>query len=1023
MLSVSIEAHRANNVDSKRMIAAWSSTACAALFAILFSMSAFAVSVTQVNDRAKIIANASGTCIRSSTATTTACTSSGGGNILAYIPAGQTRVGTVAQVTSAGGFAWFYVTWDGGNPAQGYVRTDVVQLDVPVCSWSQSPPSSVAVGTSFTVALSCVGNPTQWGWDFNGTTTSASNSKTFSFSSAGTYNTRGWGINAAGSGSTATALVTATAAVPTTPPSCAPSASATTIPVGISVTLFANCVSTTGGGGGTVFVDWTGPVPSNGPTFANATTIQNPNLNAATTQGSFTYSVSAHDFYGYSATQQVVIQVTPPANNGVTLYQPSNNATGVSTTPSFSWSAIAGAAGYTLSIEPADGVGNGASQGSTTNSFTWLVNAPALAVSKQYKWRVQASGATLWSDYGYFTTTNTPPPGVVVVGPNITFGQVRVGGCSTVQVAVQHLVNTGPASVTVSFSAPFDLPSGASYSVSNAQAAPISVRFCPTATGAVSRTATISGAPVYNNTPFTVTGEGIGQATAPVYTTHAKIDEISRQQVGVPFPVRIQSTGAQNAGKTLTVRMSTGTSVAPSSIKLDAGGGWTGAMTAKRPHAVGAILVSGEDIGGTSNQFEVFDPKNFVQPGLPDALTSPTPTGTLRITVSSDDVIPVSGATAKIFAETETGQIGALMSTLSIIGNGAAKSTSIQSAALKPGNYKVVVSLSTSSKVTEAARVTAGRQQSVSVSANTCKTTTVLLLPGIMGSTAKTRPTGDTSLLGVFWDYTPQLPKDSPAAPGDLKIFEFGTAINLDGLRVALNSAVNASNNRLYDVEEVPWDWRLTPQHAAGKYLKPKIDEVVAKCGTAKVHIVAHSMGGLVARAYIQSVAVKDPLSPGPQIAYGNDIDKLIMLGTPNGGSVNPYWMVEGGDPKTIDDIVETGPVNFYTNTTYQLMDTMVGSHKGGAQNVKDFYARYVPGARYLMAPYILSKYEENRPAQPAHVLWMDGVQGQFNVKDPLGSATGIGINTSFSALSNTYQVIDGAPSTIDPARVIQEAA
>ena len=75
------------------------------------------------------------------------------------------------------------------------------------------------------------------------------------------------------------------------------------------------------------------------------------------------------------------------------------------------------------------------------------------------------------------------------------------------------------------------------------------------------------------------------------------------------------------------------------------------------------------------------------------------------------------------------------------------------------------------------------------------------------------------------------------------------------------------------------------------EYLKEAIREAKDK-GYQKVNIIAHSMGGLLARAYIQS---ND---------YQNDVENLIMVGTPHKGSPNAYYIWEGGDPITADAIV-----------------------------------------------------------------------------------------------------------------------
>ena len=891
-----------------------------------------------------------------------------------HFVAGQTRVGTVAQVTSAGGFAWFYVTWDGGNPTQGYVRTDVAQLDVPVCSWSQSPPSSVTVGTSFNVALSCVGNPTQWGWDFNGTTTSASNSKTFSFSSAGTYNTRGWGINAAGSGATATALVTVTAAAPTTPPSCAPSASATTIPVGNAITLFANCVSTTGGGGGTVFVDWSGPVPSGGPTFANPTTIQNPNLNSATTAGSFTYSVSAHDFYGYSATQQVVIQVTPPANNGVSLFQPSSNATGVSTTPSFSWSALAGASSYTLSIAPADGVGLSPTFGSNSNSFVWPVGTGGLSTNKQYKWRVQASAATLWSDYGYFTTNNTPAPAAVAIGPNVDFGQVPLGGCATIQVAVvQHLLGTAVASGTYNTSAPFDTPGSNSFTVSNGSYSPLVLRFCPTSAGTTSRAVTVSG--VTSNTPMTVTGTGVGAASAPTDSAKLIIDKILDQHSETPFPIRIV---ASDAALTTYVYLSTasGALVKPNKVKL-VNGTWIGQIAIPRP-VERTILqaTAGNGAAGQSNSFKTRDRANFSQV----TLTSEAPPGNAkgRIILPFTSSLP-AGTVLYAYGDDSQAPISASV-------NGSSYEIS-----LPPGRY--TLKLKTTDGSVQSQRdvdIKSAQISNIDLNYSACKPV-VLLLPGMMGSTLTSRSQ---------W-LVPALAADAyPANSDQLKIYNAPSDhVGFDALHQALEVAG-------FKVIDVPYDWRVPLEWAAGRYLKKAIEQAKADstCAVTKVNVIAHSMGGLVARIYIQGTAYdvsKSTISAREPIAYGGDIDQFVMVGTPNGGSALPYWMVEGGAPMTADDIA--GPATFrsevvllnelYSRATIQAMADLgigvaswINSSRFAlagefplvmpfASTIKNFYASYLPSMRYLVAGYSLTK-----DGAPNFTLFDTGPQYAFNI-------------------------------------------
>ena len=98
------------------------------------------------------------------------------------------------------------------------------------------------------------------------------------------------------------------------------------------------------------------------------------------------------------------------------------------------------------------------------------------------------------------------------------------------------------------------------------------------------------------------------------------------------------------------------------------------------------------------------------------------------------------------------------------------------------------------------------------------------------------------------------------------------------------------------DLFTFPYEWRDSNILNAD-LLKNKISEVIANCFAAnpdllalssskcdKVDLVAHSMGGLVARAYIQSVD------------YASDVDQLIFLGTPHKGSPKDYLAWEAGE-------------------------------------------------------------------------------------------------------------------------------
>jgi hypothetical protein len=90
-----------------------------------------------------------------------------------------------------------------------------------------------------------------------------------------------------------------------------------------------------------------------------------------------------------------------------------------------------------------------------------------------------------------------------------------------------------------------------------------------------------------------------------------------------------------------------------------------------------------------------------------------------------------------------------------------------------------------------------------------------------------------------------------------------------------------------------PYEWKDSNVLNAN-LLKEKISEVQGACTEAnlseiscdKVDLVTHSMGGLVARKYVQSGQ------------YNDDVDQMIFLGTPHKGAPEAYLEWEAGDFK-----------------------------------------------------------------------------------------------------------------------------
>jgi hypothetical protein len=146
----------------------------------------------------------------------------------------------------------------------------------------------------------------------------------------------------------------------------------------------------------------------------------------------------------------------------------------------------------------------------------------------------------------------------------------------------------------------------------------------------------------------------------------------------------------------------------------------------------------------------------------------------------------------------------------------------------------------------------------------------VLLVPAIMGSTLRES--------GSVVPRLPPPPDSLESLPSGnlLKIHDPYGIVGFSRLKTRIESDTGKY------VFEAPYDWRQTLETIWKMYLKPRIDEAKVFDEEEKVDIIAHSMGGLVVRAYIQSDA------------YENDIRRFIMLGTPNEGYPEVYLLLEG---------------------------------------------------------------------------------------------------------------------------------
>jgi len=192
----------------------------------------------------------------------------------------------------------------------------------------------------------------------------------------------------------------------------------------------------------------------------------------------------------------------------------------------------------------------------------------------------------------------------------------------------------------------------------------------------------------------------------------------------------------------------------------------------------------------------------------------------------------------------------------------------------------------------------------------------VVFVPGFLGS--------------LNWDVLLDV-NDPPVLDRDHWTFPPGSH-EYDTLVQVLKDAIGPEN-----VYVAFYDWRRPIDEIATNYLKSVLYEARGLSPTGKVDIVAHSMGGLVARAYIQS---ED---------YDDEVDQLITLGTPHYGLSDAYLPWEGGDFSryAIDQRIYVNLYAFYSSFRH-----------GDLYNDKHFLVTStIPSLKQLLPTYDYLKY------------------------------------------------------------------
>lgn len=170
----------------------------------------------------------------------------------------------------------------------------------------------------------------------------------------------------------------------------------------------------------------------------------------------------------------------------------------------------------------------------------------------------------------------------------------------------------------------------------------------------------------------------------------------------------------------------------------------------------------------------------------------------------------------------------------------------------------------------------------------------VVIIPGVLSSNLNIKDDQQTEL----W---PNLPKILFGLPGDRYLDEL--SLNQAGLPNIHNPPVfptdilrKIGKNDFFAglIEQLithgyeenknlfvfPYDWRLD---IGSNKLKEKIDQILEQTGSEKVNIIAHSLGGLLAKYYIKH-------------NENNRVDKFIDIATPHLGAPSAFKTLTFGD-------------------------------------------------------------------------------------------------------------------------------
>jgi pimeloyl-ACP methyl ester carboxylesterase len=186
-----------------------------------------------------------------------------------------------------------------------------------------------------------------------------------------------------------------------------------------------------------------------------------------------------------------------------------------------------------------------------------------------------------------------------------------------------------------------------------------------------------------------------------------------------------------------------------------------------------------------------------------------------------------------------------------------------------------------------------------------------------------------------------------------------------------------------------PYDWRKSILDSTALFGQFLSSQVFLKHPDDKIVIIGHSLGGLIARAWIQTGANKDK------------IDNLITVGSPNQGVIQPYRAWEGGDVSQDDSVI-----SFAASVILHLNQSVLTTDRETVQKIFPVLKDLLP-----VAPYLIQKSDNSDINKNQMYVWNDFLEklnsSVSSIYSFIDTVSGTGIDTPNKYIVSTPSKID----------------